>query len=150
MSKLREMLLAKREDGEADAERWAEMFISGCRRLCDHTAKEHADARLHLACVFLDLLAEVRATRAPAPPIGEYCPSCGDQLDGGICGNSPRCERAPCSELREALFIAQDYAAGIEHESSKKVLIEHLRAVSCALLSEFGIPDASGVRHRSS
>lgn len=63
-SSVREMLLRKREEGEASAESWADNFIGECRSFCNHTAAEHSEARLHLACVFKDLLAEVRAARA--------------------------------------------------------------------------------------
>lgn len=60
---VREMLLRKREEGEKDAERWADSFIGECREFCKHTAQEHSEARLHIACVFKDLIAEVRAAR---------------------------------------------------------------------------------------
>ncbi len=58
------MLLRKKEAGEVNAEEWAANFIGPCREFCKHTAQEHGDARLFLACVFQDLLAEVRAARA--------------------------------------------------------------------------------------
>lgn len=61
---VREMLLAKRNEGEAEAERWADCFIGECRKSCRHTAQEHAEARVFVACVLKDLLTEVRAARA--------------------------------------------------------------------------------------
>ena len=63
-SSVREMWLRKREAGEENAEEWADNFSGQCREFCKHTAAEHSEARLHLACVFKDLLAEVRAARA--------------------------------------------------------------------------------------
>lgn len=83
------------------------------------------------------------------PGADEYCESCGDQLDFGVCGNSPRCERAPCAELREAIYLAQDGAAGVRMPTYVPELQEHLRIVSCALLAELGLPDSNGRRHRS-
>lgn len=61
---VRAMLLRKQEEMEADAERWAKSFNGECREFCKHTAAEHSDARWHLACVFLDVLAELRELRS--------------------------------------------------------------------------------------
>lgn len=64
-SPVRSLLDTKRRLGEEEAERWARMFTQECRSSdCPHTAAEHYDARLHLACVFLNVIAERDAARA--------------------------------------------------------------------------------------
>lgn len=50
------MLAAKREAMQGSAKQWALSFANECRKHCTHTAAEHADARWHLACVYLDLI----------------------------------------------------------------------------------------------
>ena len=62
-STLRQLLLAKRDAQEAEAERWADSFVGECRVLCRHTAAEHSENRAFVAAVLKDLLAEVRAAR---------------------------------------------------------------------------------------
>jgi hypothetical protein len=61
---VRQMLMQKRDEMEANAEQWALSFMGECRDFCKHTAEEHGAARWHLACVFKEVLAELRKLRA--------------------------------------------------------------------------------------